>query len=228
MSDPIATGDAPAFPSAEPAASIGERIRAARKRAGLNQANLAARVGVSQPAVANWETGLHDPRRVVLIKIADALGVSADWLGGGARSALEQDKHPAAAYLRRAIQHTPVISLTDAAHLLASPDADPHAVALDYIPVTTSAERVFAFFAVDDAVDRAFPRNTLVVIDYADRAPADGAFCLAATDDLPVLRRWRSDPPRLETYSSSQPLSAVPVDGPACVIGCARVSIRFH
>ena len=46
--------------------TIGDRIRQARKAAGLNQAGLAARIGVSQPAVANWESGVHDPRRLML------------------------------------------------------------------------------------------------------------------------------------------------------------------
>ena len=213
---------------AEDDASIGGRIRAARKRAGLNQAALAKRVGVSQPAVASWESGLHDPRRLMLAKIADALGVSPAWLGGGARSTLERDKHPAAAYLRRPIQHTPVISLADAALLLENPDADPHEMAEDYIPITSGAARVFAFFAVDDAVDLAFPSNTLVVIDYADRRPADGVFCLAAEGALPVLRRWRDDPPRLEPYSSRPDARTIAPADRTRIIGCARVSIRFH
>jgi len=226
-----ARGEAPApdfFPSADESASIGARIRAARKRAGLNQTALAERVGVSQPAVANWESGVHDPRRLVIAKIAAVLGVSADWLAGGARSPDERDKHPAAAYLRRSIQHTPVISLADAALFLDNPHADPHALAEDYIPVTTRSERVFGCFVNDPAVDLAFPPNTLVVIDYSDRRPADGVFCLTATGDLPVLRRWREKPARLEPAASRSGFDAIPVDGPAAVIGCARVSIRFH
>ncbi len=215
------------FPTAE-AASIGERIRAARKTAGLSQIDLAARVGVSQPSVANWESGAHDPRRLMITKIAAALGVATDWIASGARSAAEQDPHPAAAYLRRAIRHTPVISLDEAARFLDDPDADPHPMAEDYIPMTTSAERIFAIFNSDPAVDLVFPRNTLVVIDYGDRTPTDGVFCLAATDDLPVLRRWRAKPARLEPQSSQDGYPTIAVKGEPRIIGCARVSIRFH
>lgn len=130
-----------ALASADPI-SIGDRIRDARKQAGVSQVDLARKVGVTQPAVANWESGVHDPRRLMLAKIADALMVSPDWLASGARSPAEADKHPAAAYIRRPIQHTPVISFADAARLLGDPDADPHAVAEDYIPVTSGAEKL--------------------------------------------------------------------------------------
>ncbi|HXI85917.1 MAG TPA: helix-turn-helix transcriptional regulator, partial [Parvularculaceae bacterium] len=182
--------------------TIGERIRAARKAAGLNQTDLAERIGVSQPAVANWESGVHDPRRLMLAKLAEALSSPLEWLAEGARSSAERDKGPAAAYLRRPLHHTPVISFHSAARLLADPAIDPHSLAEDYIPVTVGSNRVFALFIEDSAVNLAFPKDTLVVFDYADRRPVDGAFCLAAPGPAPILRRWRDAPARLEPYSS--------------------------
>lgn len=208
--------------------SIGERIRQARKAAGLNQSALAARVGVTQPAVANWESGVHDPRRMMLAKLAEALSTPLDWLAEGARSAAERDKGAAAAYLRRPIQHTPVIGFRDAVRFLDDPTADPHALAEDYIPVTTSSHRIFALFINDEAMNLAFPKETLVVIDYADRRPTDGAFCLAAPFGFPMLRRWRDDPDRLEPYSSDPSHTPIFVGDAARIIGCARVSIRVH
>lgn len=208
--------------------SIGDRIRDARKNLGLSQSDLAKKIGVSQPAVANWESGVHDPRRLMLAKIADALQVSAGWLASGARSEVEADKQPAAAYLRRPLQHTPVISFTDAARLFEDPDADPHAVAEDYIPVTSGADRLFALFVDDEAVDLAFPKGTLVVIDYADRRPIDGAFALFLVDGPPVIRRWREAPSRLEPSSSSASYGPIYLDAPPKIIGCVRVSIRIH
>jgi transcriptional regulator with XRE-family HTH domain len=146
-------------------ASIGARIRQARKALSLNQAELAERVGVTQPAVANWESGVHDPRRLMLAKIAEALSTPLDWLAEGARSSAERDKGPAAAYLRRPVQHAPVIGFSAATRLLDDPAFDPHDAAEDYIPVTSGADRVFAFFSTDEAVNLAFPRDTLVVVD---------------------------------------------------------------
>lgn len=208
--------------------SIGDRIRHARKSAGLNQAALAARVGVTQPAVANWESGVHDPRRMMLAKLGEALSVSLEWLAEGARSAEERDKGAAAAYLRRPIKHTPVISFRAAIGFLEDPDADPHSVAEDYIPVTTGSEKVFALFIDDEAMNLGFPKDTLVVIDYADRRPADGAFCLAAPFGFPMLRRWRAKPARFEPFSNDPSHKAIPINGDPRIIGCARVSIRVH
>lgn len=207
---------------------IGDRIRLARKVKGLNQAELAAIIGVTQPAVANWESGVHDPRRLVLAKLANALDVSLDWLAAGARSAMELDKHPAAAYLRRPIHHAPVITFKDAARFLEGMDEDPHSFAEDYIPVTTGSDKVFALFISDDAMKMVFPRGTLVVIDYADRRPVEGGYCLASVGETPIIRRWRGDPDRLETCSGEKAPVTVPLDSPAAIIGCARVSIRIH
>lgn len=218
--------DAPDMPT--PPATIGERIRQARKRAGLNQSELAERLGVTQPAVANWESGVHDPRRVVLARLADALSTPLDWLADGARSPGERDKHAAAAYLRRGLRHTPIIRYRDAVRFLEDAQPDPHDFAEDYIPVTANSDRVFALFLSDEAVDLAFPRDSLVVIDYGDRTPADGAFCLAAPFQFPILRRWREKPSRLEPHSSRAAHEAIRIEGDARIIGCARVSIRFH
>jgi len=208
--------------------TIRERIRLARKARHLNQADLASLVGVSQPAVANWESGVHDPRRLMLAKLADVLEVSLDWLASGARSALEADKHPAAAYIRRPLQHAPVITFQNAARFFDSLEEDPHSYAEDYIPVTTASDNIFALFVTDDAMRRVFPQGTLVVIDYADRRPRDATFCLAMVDGAPVIRRWRADPDRLETYGGDKsPLTTV-IDTAKSIIGCARVSIRIH
>jgi transcriptional regulator with XRE-family HTH domain len=207
--------------------SIGERIRTARKTAGLNQALLAARIGVTQPAVASWESGQHDPRRLMLARIADALGVSVGWLASGARSETERDKHPAAAYLRRPIQHAPVISLLNAALFKGEENPDPHGLAEDYIPLTAGAGRFFAVFIEDDAVDLSLPKDSVAVIDYADRSPADGTFCLVCFSDkpTPVVRRFRADPVRFERHSS-RGVEEAKIDSGATIIGCARFMVK--
>ncbi|MGE0408590.1 MAG: helix-turn-helix domain-containing protein [Amphiplicatus sp.] len=219
MTDPLGVASA---------LTIGERIRQARKAARMNQSVLAARVGVSQPAVANWESGVHDPRRLMLAKLASALGVPLDWLAEGERSHAETDKGAAAAYLRRPLQHTPLISFRDAVRLLDDPILDPHSVAGDYIPVTASSARVFALFINDEAVDLAFPKGALAVFDYGDRRPRDGAFCLSAPMNFPILRRWRDNPARLEPYSSNPTHTDILIKDDPRIIGVARISIHFH
>lgn len=213
---------------AEDRGSIGERIKQARKTLSLSQSDLALRLGVSQPAVANWETGVHDPRPLMLAKLAEVLGVTLGWLADGHRSQIERDKHPAAAYLRRPLRHVPVINFQAAARLLRDREADPHEFAEDYIPITAGAGRLFGLFIADDAVNLAFPRDTLVVIDATDRTPVDGGFFLVLVRGTPVLRVWRDSPIRLEPYSSHPSHETLYLDDADGVIGAARVSIRFH
>jgi transcriptional regulator with XRE-family HTH domain len=54
---------------------LAERIRLARERAGLTQAQLAARIGSTQPALARLEAGGVTPNLDTLGRLANALGL---------------------------------------------------------------------------------------------------------------------------------------------------------
>ncbi len=56
----------------------GPVIRAARREAGLTQAQLAERVGTTQSAIARWEAGGDTPRLDSLAAILRACGVECD------------------------------------------------------------------------------------------------------------------------------------------------------
>lgn len=58
----------------------GRRILRERERLGWTQAELAAKVGVSGPAIAYWEAGVRTPRVNMWPLIAGALGVEVDVL----------------------------------------------------------------------------------------------------------------------------------------------------
>jgi len=53
---------------------VGSAVRAARRRAGVSQSELAARAGTSQPSIARLEKGLVSPTVITLDRIARALG----------------------------------------------------------------------------------------------------------------------------------------------------------
>jgi transcriptional regulator with XRE-family HTH domain len=60
---------------------VGKRVRALRKTLGLTQVILAQKVGVSQPAISDIESG--DTKSMMgptLSKLAKVLGTNADWL----------------------------------------------------------------------------------------------------------------------------------------------------
>ena len=62
---------------------MGARIRAARRQSGLTQDELAAAVGVSRSAVAQWETDRAGQVTTNLARIAAALGTNVEYLMRG-------------------------------------------------------------------------------------------------------------------------------------------------
>ena len=67
----------------------GERVKQAREAVGLSQAQLGESIGVTQSAIANLEADRSGISCANLVKVADALGVSTDWLLG--REPLKQE-----------------------------------------------------------------------------------------------------------------------------------------
>lgn len=55
-----------------------DSLRAARARAGLTQVELAAKVGLTQPTVSEWEIGQKSPHGSARILLAQVLDVPLD------------------------------------------------------------------------------------------------------------------------------------------------------
>lgn len=69
-----------------------DRIKEARRKAGLSQAALAEQVGVTRAAVAFWESGSSVPKRDVFEKIASATGSDSLWLERGVAPGRKADR----------------------------------------------------------------------------------------------------------------------------------------
>ena len=54
---------------------VGEILRQARKRAGLNQGQVAQRAGLLQSGVSRVESGRVEPELSTLVRLADACGI---------------------------------------------------------------------------------------------------------------------------------------------------------
>ena len=59
-----------------------ENLKTARKKAGLTQQQVADAIGVVQSAYKNYEQGNREPKGGVMVKLADLLGVTTDYLLG--------------------------------------------------------------------------------------------------------------------------------------------------
>lgn len=60
--------------------TLGQQIRIARVRQGLNQKALKERVGISQKYLSDIEQNKVTPRVDILVRLAKALNVSTDFL----------------------------------------------------------------------------------------------------------------------------------------------------
>lgn len=65
------------------AATFGDRVAAARETLGLDQAELARRLGVKAQTIASWEADRSEPRANKLQMLAGMLNVSMIWLMTG-------------------------------------------------------------------------------------------------------------------------------------------------
>lgn len=61
---------------------LGERLYAARRQRALSRNRLAEAAQVTASCLKKWEEGVNSPNVYSLIRMADVLGVSLDWLCG--------------------------------------------------------------------------------------------------------------------------------------------------
>ena len=90
--------------SEQPRYLNGEALKHERAKAGLEQAELGARVGASQSQVSGWERGYNGCRLGTLHKLAEALGIPPQRLmrdpsasTPGTRETADADEEPEAA-----------------------------------------------------------------------------------------------------------------------------------
>jgi transcriptional regulator with XRE-family HTH domain len=70
--------------------TLGERIKRLRMERGWSQTQLAQKLDVHPKQVSGWERGAHTPSTDVLIRIAEVLSVSLDYLAFENREAKRQ------------------------------------------------------------------------------------------------------------------------------------------
>ena len=60
--------------------TLGDKLKKARKIKGFSQLQIAKQIGTYQQRYQNWETNKSTPGNEFLVKIANATGVSVQWL----------------------------------------------------------------------------------------------------------------------------------------------------
>ena len=69
-----------------------ERLKNLRKQAHLTQVDVAEKLGISQQAYASWERGVKKPTQENLVKIAQILNVSIDYLLDNSDADIKNDE----------------------------------------------------------------------------------------------------------------------------------------
>lgn len=87
--------------------NVKDRIIQKRKELGLNQTELAKRAGLKPPAISQYESGVRNPSYDAIIKLANALGVKADYLISGIVSEKEYSLEPMSELLVKIFQKLP-------------------------------------------------------------------------------------------------------------------------
>lgn len=170
--------------------NTGDRIRQARKAAGLTAAELAHRVGVTKSAVLQWESGAtKNVRPTNLWAVSHATGCSAEWLIYGGSHQTEDEhrtKHAAGrvethanvSAAPEATRRIPIISWVQAGHWHEAIDLHHPGEAEEWQPTTkTVGERAFYLRVEGDSMlaphGRGYPPGCLVLVD-PDTAPDPG------------------------------------------------------
>jgi transcriptional regulator with XRE-family HTH domain len=63
--------------------TLDTRLRMSRQAAGLEQAEVAERIGAARNTVSNWERGRSEPSATMFVRWAQAVDVPLEWLAEG-------------------------------------------------------------------------------------------------------------------------------------------------
>ncbi len=64
----------------------GKRLKALRKKNNLSMADLANMTGLTSPQISNYENNLSSPTMKALIKLANSLGTTTDFISRGVKN----------------------------------------------------------------------------------------------------------------------------------------------
>ena len=149
---------------------LARRLKERRKKLGLSQAELAEKVDVSQPTIANWERGGHVPRQEALNRIASVLDTDPSWLLAGELPAW---KNPAHMHLAKPIHHIPVYEWP-----VGTKDPTETQPAR-YITVAENVTNIFALSAVSSS---GFPAGTTLVFSKSNTDVPGRFLCMGANE----------------------------------------------
>lgn len=174
--------------------TLADRLKSRRKELGLSQNALAISCGVSQPTIANWESGGHIPRQAALAAIAMGLDIDPIWLLSGV---LPSDKSPAHKHLSKPIRNIPVYGWPS--HI----DELNTAQTQDYITISAFGEDLLALTA---PIGSEFVSGTILIFDMSDAIPSKNGRYLVDTGETAEIMNFIVAANDIHAIEASHPI----------------------
>lgn len=177
--------------------TIGTRIKSARRDANISQEELARRVGVSQGAIGHLESG-RTRNTHLLVRIASALGVSAEWLETGAEMANKQALGESELALAPTDDELALVPQLDIAAACGEGTFVDHTVVKGGLAFKRSSLRDFGvpesfariIYSAGGSMVPTIQDGRVVLLNLADREPRDGkVYAICKPYDGLVLKR---------------------------------------
>lgn len=195
---------------------LSERIKIAMEAAGLSQSDLARACGVKPPSVHGWLSGKAKfLRGENLLQAARALNVNQDWLatGAGPMQPNETQREPFHGLSPGSFKRVQVLEPDDP-RLTIIPkvrlrltagitgfevEPEPYDGSTTTVPTDWMERRgyhrdhLIAITVRGESMEPTFYEDDLVIINTADRQPADGAVFAINYEGEPIVKRMARD-----------------------------------
>lgn len=202
--------------------SIANNIKRLREQKGLTQEELAKALGMSRPAVTQWETGWSQPRMGTVEKLAAFFGVPKSEIidDAPAHPDLPADAMPVYSSGEATVPLT-TLGRVHAGDPMDEEEAE-HRVEVP-ASVCSRHPRAFALVVEGSCMDRVIPEGAHVLVD-PDREPSNGSIAVVETEAYQaVMRRWYRGSSTLmlsaDSFGEHEDMIFGPEDGPLRVVG---------
>lgn len=203
--------------------SIAKNIKRLREAHDMTQEELAKAIGMSRPAVTQWETGWSQPRMGTIEKLADFFKVSKlEIIGDDDDRSVSLPKGAMPVYSSGEAT-VPLLTLgrVHAGELTDEEEAESRVE----VPASVCSRhpRAFALLVEGSCMDRVIPEGAHVLVD-PDREPSNGSIAVVETEGYrAVMRRWYRGSSTLmlaaDSHEEQDDMVFGVDDGPVRVVG---------
>ena len=167
--------------------TVGERLKKARKYAGMTQVDLARAVGAKQGAISDLENG-RNHSSTKLVQMAVCIGVDAEWLSTGKGEMINRAKNYLSHSKNNNVIMCPIYNSEQIKKVISNDKAD----SIFFEPIIKQAnENNYWLVLDDDSMQPTFMTSHLVLINPA-LMPEPGDYVIAVdAAEQALFRKWR-------------------------------------